>query len=1179
MKTSAYHHYQKLRGLLLALGGSLLISSALATPYASQVTRSGNTVSFVLNHPAAGITVLRDGGNPVTPAIDATAAGTKTFDMTGFSTYSIIVTGNTTKAWTQYVPDGTDRNFWHPDSVAINKNPASTNFGKVYVANNNLASPGTTGGGRVTTDGIYVLSAGGQAISGPHTGGVEMVSDGANYTNPFKININPDDDCVYVANLYDDLAYSFNEDLSVATSLVDDSNKGANQYVGSIYATGSRAAGNLKVYLLNPNYNDGERKGVIAYDIGNNATVAPNDLGTQMLGPDCFKDGTANVFYPSEIDRDSEGNWYTSCYRATAGQAPDISKFDGSLGWPINTVVWNSDGRHDYVRGIGVNEAGGTVATGRFVSGSGQVYFYSLADGTLQDTFDIGNICLDVAFDIAGNMVSVDNSTEYARFWSPGGYSVATTKSDGTFELYTPPTLTVRADEDAEASEEGSDPAVFTITRSKNLDENLAVHFTLSGTATSNVDYTVSVASPFVLQAGMASTNITITPINDNDREATETVILNLAQNDAYYLGNPSTATINIIDNDGAVLYWDVNGPAIGATDDFSGSAEGTWGSGNTWNSVVDGTGATTAWIPGAAAVFSAGDNAYGQFTVTINGTQTADFLSFEDGYVTLGGGTLNLGNADGTRVTDGMIGTINSVLAGTTGLLYDGPGTLELGGNNTYTGATEIRGGTLQIGAAERIPNGSTVKIGATGKFSLQTFDETIGGLAGDAGAILESYGGILTFGGNNADTTWDGEINNNLPVTKVGSGTTTLTTGTIIDDLYINAGTIAIADAARLGSFYSVALDNGAVLRNTSAAVGGNFIQSGKTMTIGAGGGTLDLPSSGAILFVGDGSPILGTGTLTKTGPAELRTYGVEHSFGKLVVAAGLYTVGHSTFVAYNTGFGGVPASPTPDAITIMNGAQIRKAGGNSIALDPNQGITLVNGGTLRSFAGNAGAGTFEIPSPISGTGLLTLGVSADAAPVFILSGNNTYSGGTFVNAGVTDVRVDGGLGTGDVTVTNGATLKLSQGTANAYINSQATLRLIGAAPVVNLDFTGAPNTIKGLSFGGVPQAAGTWGAIGSGADHESAFFTGTGMLNVTSGGTAPQPVTDMQITGAGAGTATINYSGGTGNQFVLLRASVVTTPLNNWERVATNTAAAGSFSIAIGAEPQAYYRIQSE
>ncbi len=1141
-----------------------------AVPYASQVIKNGNTVSFVLNHPAAGITVLRDGGNPVTPALDATTAGTKSFDMTGFSTYSIIVTGNTARGWAQYVPDGTDRNFWHPDSVAINKNPASTNFGKVYVANNNLATPGMTGGGRLTTDGIYVLSASGQAISGPHTGGQDMVFDGNYYSNPYKININPDDDCVYYTSYYNDTPFGFNEDLSVATQLIDDSNKPNNEYVESIYATGSRATGDLRIYTVNSDYLNA-RVGVIAYTLGANPAATSGDPGEQVIGPSYF------TYYPGDVDRDSQGNWYLTQYRATAGQAAQLVKFDGTQPWPINTAAWESDRSLTYTRCVGVNEAGGTVAVGRHLSGDGRVYFYDLETGVYLGDLKVGSYTRDVAFDIAGNMVSVDNSTEYARFWSPGGYSVATTKSDGTFELYLPSTLTVSADEDAEAAEEGNDPAVFTITRSRNLDEDLMVYFTLGGTATSNVDYTVSVTSPFVFQAGMASTNIIITPIDDNIREATETVILSLAESSAYFLGNPNSAVVTLLDNDGAMLYWDVNGTSEGATDDWSGAAEGTWGVGNTWNSDPNGTGPVVAWTPGAAAVFSAGYNGYGTFTVTVSGTQTADFIFFKDGNVTLSGGTINLGNAEGTKVT--MMAAINSVLDGTAGLVYDGPGTLDLGGNNTYSGTTEIRDGTLQLGDADCIPDESTVKIGAEGTLNLQSYDETIGALAGVAGAKLVSYGGILTFGANNDNTTWNGEINNMYPVIKVGTGTTALETGTILDELTIDNGTVSIANASRLGSSYSVTLNNNATLRNTAPDVGGNFIQPNKTMTIGAGGGTLDLPTDGAILFVGDNSTISGSGILTKTGPGELRTYNVEHSFNKLVVAEGLYTVGHSTFTAYNTGFGAVPATPTPDAITIMNGAQIRKAGGNNMALDPNQGITLVNGATFRSYAGNTGAGTFEIPGPISGSGPLTLGVSVDATPVFVLSGNNTYSGGTLIAAGVTDVRVDGGLGTGDVTVASGATLKLSQGAANAYINSQATLTLNGAAPVVNLDFTGAPNTIKALSFNGVPQAAGTWGAVGSGAANESAFFTGTGMLNVTSGGVIPQPVTDMEIVGVSAGTTTINYSGGTGAQFVLLRAFEITTPAGNWERVATNTAATGSFSIPVGSDPKAFYRIQSE
>jgi hypothetical protein len=41
-----------------------------------------------------------------------------------------------------------------------------------------------------------------------------------------------------------------------------------------------------------------------------------------------------------------------------------------------------------------------------------------------------------------------------------------------------------------------------------------------------------------------------------------------------------------------------------------------------------------------------------------------------------------------------------------------------------------------------------------------------------------------------------------------------------------------------------------------------------------------------------------------------------------------------------------------------------------------------------------------------------------------------------------------------------------------------------------------------IDELRIDGVVQEAGTWGATGSGADHETALITGTGMLDVTTG-----------------------------------------------------------------------------
>ena len=56
-------------------------------------------------------------------------------------------------------------------------------------------------------------------------------------------------------------------------------------------------------------------------------------------------------------------------------------------------------------------------------------------------------------------------------------------------------------------------------------------------------------------------------------------------------------------------------------------------------------------------------------------------------------------------------------------------------------------------------------------------------------------------------------------------------------------------------------------------------------------------------------------------------------------------------------------------------------------------------------------------------------------------------------------------------------------------------------------------------------------------------------------------------------------LNYSGGVGSQFVLLSTNIVTAPLANWTRLATNTAASGSFTIPVGSEARAFYTIKSE
>jgi hypothetical protein len=62
--------------------------------------------------------------------------------------------------------------------------------------------------------------------------------------------------------------------------------------------------------------------------------------------------------------------------------------------------------------------------------------------------------------------------------------------------------------------------------------------------------------------------------------------------------------------------------------------------------------------------VFSAGNDATGTYTITIDGTQTANAVTFEDGTVTLTGDSLNLTGVLHTITTNsGVTATVESVV------------------------------------------------------------------------------------------------------------------------------------------------------------------------------------------------------------------------------------------------------------------------------------------------------------------------------------------------------------------------------------------------------------------------------------------------------------------------------------------------------------------------------------
>lgn len=101
---------------------------------------------------------------------------------------------------------------------------------------------------------------------------------------------------------------------------------------------------------------------------------------------------------------------------------------------------------------------------------------------------------------------------------------------------------------------EPSDPASFTLER-VDKDGNpgdatnpLTVNLSLTGTASNGVDF-VSIPTSFVLPAGVQSTNVLITPINDGLGEPNETVIVRVLGSTNYDVRASFSGTFNIADD------------------------------------------------------------------------------------------------------------------------------------------------------------------------------------------------------------------------------------------------------------------------------------------------------------------------------------------------------------------------------------------------------------------------------------------------------------------------------------------------------------------------------------------------------------------------------------------------------------------------------------------------------
>jgi fibronectin-binding autotransporter adhesin len=447
--------------------------------------------------------------------------------------------------------------------------------------------------------------------------------------------------------------------------------------------------------------------------------------------------------------------------------------------------------------------------------------------------------------------------------------------------------------------------------------------------------------------------------------------------------------------------------------------------------------------------------------------------------------GSINLANGNdilrlytGSTVTGNLSGG-----GGTDAIFLSGDGQSSMAGNfngfeslvkndlGTWTLTGTITGVTVAT-----VQNGTLVLTGANPNYTGQVIIDPAGTLEARAQALptqLLAANNVANITNNGLvrfaqpdDGTYVGQIVGTGAVEKTGAGTLTLEPSVAAGNTYsggtfINGGVVAVgADNALGASTGGISFNGGTLQLNSSFN-----LSAGRAVNLDLGGGTIDTQAFDSTLAQGATGP----GGLTKTGTGSLILTGNSDYSGGTVISGGTLQLGD----------GGTSGSIVGDVLN------------NSL------------------FAFNR-SDAFLVPGVISGSGA----VEQNGSGTTILTGDNTYTGGTTINAGtlqlgnggtsgsvVGDVANDGALafnrsdslifdglisGTGDVRqIGGGTTILTAQNTYSGATTVEAGTLAAGATNVFS------PNSPASVLAGGTLDAAGF--------DQTVSVLTNAGLVNV--------------------------------------------------------------------------------